>query len=238
MTVSLNNRGSSQPKPVLKSVQASSSNEWFRPTLIGIVLVLFVGLSLDQVNQGGISCFFSKHYTLQLVGHIRGEDQPCGSFKAGGVSFIQGGQFAVSDTDHNRTLIFDIKGQFLQSLPALSQIESKFAVDPETGLTYTAEWEHYRIVVTGKNGKVQKNIYVRDHPVALALDRKGTLLVGFGNHYFLQAYSLTGQLKGDGQVVNPDPDLTYLDVISLSVADQGYLLAADPYSVWIYKLPE
>jgi hypothetical protein len=263
------------------------------------------------------------------VGRIRGEDLPCGGFKVGGMSYVKGGKIAVSDTDHHRLLLFDLKGQFLQALVpqspgtftgpgevsgddkgnvwmldmgifgfaqdgtflrvdnsqtgslnsarGLACLGSEFlvsntlghsmeligsdgkilktwggqgrgnnqlnqpwgvAADSQSGLCYIADYENSRIVVTDTVGKVIRVFYVRDKPMAVALDGKGTLFVGFGNHYFLQAYSLSGWCKGDGKVQNPDPDDTYLDVISLSGTDQGLLLAADPYSVWIYQLSQ
>jgi hypothetical protein len=228
----------SQSKPVLNPIPKPSSSEWLRPSIIGMVLLLLMGLGLDILNQGGISCFSHKYYPLKLIEHIRGVDQACGAFKAGGVSFVQGGQIEVSDTDHNRTLLFDMKGQFLQALPNVVPMDPKTVTDVQSGLTYTAEWDRFLIQVTDKNGKVQRNIYVKDHPIAVALDGKGTLFVSFANHYFLQVFSVTGQFKGDGQVINPDQDQTYLDVKSLSVTDQGLLLAADSYSVWIYQIPQ
>jgi hypothetical protein len=229
---------SSKSKHVFEHSAVLSSSDWLRPSITGIVLLILLCLGLDAINQGGISCFFSRHYSLKLVGHIRGTDQPCGDFKVGGVSYVKGGQIAVSDTDHNRQLLFDLKGQFLQVLATPTPIQSTMVTDPGSGLTYTTDWNKNRIVVTDDSGKVHRNIYVRDHPVAVAADPGGTLFVGFGNHYFLQAYSLAGRLKGDCFVENPDPNSSYLDVISLSGTDQGLLLAADPYSVWIYQLPK
>lgn len=316
-----------QPKRVLEPSVAPAG--WLRPTILGIVLLLLLSLGLNVQNQGGISCFFPKHYILKLVGHIRGEDLPCGGFKVGGMSYVKGGKIAVSDTDHHRLLLFDLKGQFLQALVPQSPgtfsgpgavsgddkgnvwvldsgvcgfapdgtflhvdnsqtgsfngaqglaclgpdflvantngqtldyvgsdgkllnrwggqgrgrgqlgYPSSVAADPRSGLNYIADRENCRIVVADGTGNVHRIFYVRDKPVAVGLDGKGTLFVGFGNHYFLQAYSLTGWLKGDGRVENPDPDYSYLDVISLSGTDQGLLLAADTYSVWIYQIPQ
>lgn len=237
MALASKSRNSPKIKPVLKSAKISPLSEWLRPTVTGIVLLLLVGLGLDALNQGGISCFFPKRYSLKLVGHIRGAEQSCGAFKVGGIAYLKGQGIAVFDSDQNRYLLFDMKGQFLQILSTPVSVQSKTATDSDSGLTYTADWDRHRVVVTDQKGKIQKNIYVRDHPTAVALDGKGHLFVGFGNHYFLQAYSFSGRLKGDGLVENAGPDATYLDVISLSGTDQGLLLAADPYSVWIYQLP-
>jgi hypothetical protein len=238
MAPSSKTRVSSGAQPVLKASILSIPPEWVRPCVIGSAILLFFFLVLDEINQGGISCFFPKHYSLKLTGRIRGAEQPCGDFKVGGVSYLKGGQIEVMDTDHNRLLIFDMKGQFLSAQPPSAPIQNTAVTDPLSGLIYTTDFDKSRIVVTDSTGKVKRSIYVRDKPVAVGLDGKGTLFVGFGNHYFLQAYSLSGHLKGDGRVENPDPDETYLDVVSLSGTDQGLLLAADPRSVWIYQLPQ
>jgi DNA-binding beta-propeller fold protein YncE len=331
MALSSKRRKSNPSQPPVKPLPspASSQSEWVRPSVIGVIILLLVFLVLNAMNQGGISCFFPKHYSLKLAGHIRGEELPCGGFKVGGISYVKGGKIAVSDTDHHRLLLFDLKGQFLQALTpqapgtftgpgavsgddkgnvwvldsgicgfapdgtflrvdnsqtgslnsaqGLACLGSDFmvantlghsmdyvgsdgkilktwggqgrgrnqlnspmcvSVDPQTGLCYTADGENSRIVVTDTAGKVVRLIYVKDKPRAVALDGKGTLFVGFGNHYFLQAYSLSGWCKGDGKVQNPDPDDSYLDVISLSGTDQGFLLTADPTSVWIYQLSQ
>lgn len=231
-------KASSRINQEMKAKPALFSTIWNRSSLVGGGLLLLLFLGLDVVNQGGISCFFQKHYSLKLVGHIRGADQPCGLFKVGGVAYLQGSGIEVLDSDHNRFLLFDLKGQFLQVLPNSAPIVPAAVTDAVSGLTYTADWNGYRVVVTDKSGKIQRNIYVRDRPLAVALDGKGTLFVSFGNHFFLQAYSLKGWFRGDGKVENPDPDTTYLDVTSLSGTDRGLLLAADPYSVWIYQLPQ
>src|SRR5208283_4035738 len=82
----------------------SLTSQWIRPSVIGVIILLLVCLSFDAMNQGGISCFFPKHYSLQLVGRIRGENLSCGGFKVGGMGYVKGGKIAVSDTDHHRLL--------------------------------------------------------------------------------------------------------------------------------------
>ena len=238
MAPSSKRRGLTQPIPLKELSRVLVSREWVRSSVVGIALLFLLFLGLDSVNQGGISCFFPKHYSLKLMGHIRGEDEPCGAFKVAGITYIKGMGIVVSDQEHNRFLLFDLKGQFLQVLSVPPPFQSTMVTDPQSGRTYSTDFEKSRILVTDRTGKIQRSIYVRDKPVAVALDGDRTLFVGFGNHYFLQAYTLEGRLKGDARVVNPDPDYSYLDVISLSGTEQGVLVAADPYSVWIYQLPQ
>jgi hypothetical protein len=111
-------------------------------------------------------------------------------------------------------------------------------VDPQDQRHYNREPSKNRIQVADSTGLVLRHLDLKDQPAGLALDRKERLFVAYGNHYFIQVFSVPScRFLGELTLENIPADRSYLNASYLSVTDNGMLVAADKYSVWVYQLP-
>jgi len=212
----------------------------FKSWIYGTILLCLVSMGWNHFNGGGVGCWPSQKIIAHQIGHFNGNGQSCGPLTIRGVNCLNNGNIAVLCIDNKTVLEFDLKGTLLKSTPLeiFGPFDSNDAtIDPESGHVFYADWPNHQIHIQSPKGQKIRNIYLKDSPCAIALDKHGQLFVGFGDRFFIQVFKAeTGQFLGDLTIDNPDVDMTYLNAKSISFGKDGLLVVSDRYSVWIYQL--
>lgn len=254
---------SSKPSPPPSS---GSLGEKLKSLLWGAIVLVVFSFAWNKFNGGGVGCWPSKKIMVRQIHHFAGNDQKCGPFNVGGLHYVKDGKIGVWDDSVYRLLLFDMSGNFLDGwthqdldnknwpkheidpisrgvsygLDVPSLMSSGYppdrVLDPQTNHFYVADYANWRINVTDTANKELSHIALKAKPKAVALDGIGRLFVGYADHNFVQVFSTKGGFLGDLEVQNPDTDMTYLDVRSLFITEDGLLVAGDKFSVWVYQI--
>lgn len=228
------------PAPVPTPPSPDSRWEWVKAWLLGALVLAVGSVTWNNFNGGGIGCWPAKKILVHQIGHIKVEGLRNGTFMLDGICYGKDGKVAVLDHQSRQVFLFDLNGNFLGDSKATEcgDFSSNQVTDPKTHRRYSADYGGRRVTVVDGDGKLLKNIALKDHPTALALDPFGRLFVGYSDHSFVQVFSAnSGGFLGDLAVENPGDDYSYFNAAFLLTTDDGYLMTGDRYSVWVYRLP-
>ncbi len=150
-----------------------------------------------------------------------------------------GGHFVIADTGSHRILTVNPDGTQAAVWGSHGKEKGQYnnplavTVD-DKGNYYVADSDNNRIQITDNTGKTLRVIKLVDRPFSVAVDKGGRVYVAFNNDNFVQVYSAAnGKYLGTFEASNdPNP---HRQVIGLSVASDGSILAAGPGNVSVYQ---